>query len=184
VVAQEPRLRSQARRHSQRSPLGPKLERLAYAGRFFVGMQSGRLTAAALCSMFVLMEVETLGVARSLGWKVHMRCANGYRQETRSQRKCVYRKQLDLETLGLRLSARQWWHTRSGSLRGSTHLPTYLRRQRSYLGFKRGKLLRLLLPQRVNAVLQLSYLCAKSICSGDRTLQIGDGRLRCLRGSQ
>ena len=30
------------------------------------------------------MEVETLGVARSLGWKVHMRCANGYRQETRS----------------------------------------------------------------------------------------------------
>jgi hypothetical protein len=36
-----------------------------------------------------------LGVARSLGWKVHMRCANGYRQETRSMRKCVYRKQLD-----------------------------------------------------------------------------------------
>ena len=29
------------------------------------------------------MEVETLGVARSLGWKVHMRCANGYRQETK-----------------------------------------------------------------------------------------------------
>jgi hypothetical protein len=44
-------------------------------------------------------EVETLGVARSLGWKVHMRCANGYRQETRSMRRCVYRKQLDLETL-------------------------------------------------------------------------------------
>ena len=45
------------------------------------------------------MEVETLGVARSLGWRVHMRCANGYRQETRSMRRCVYRKQLDLETL-------------------------------------------------------------------------------------
>ena len=45
------------------------------------------------------MEVETLGVARSLGWKVHMRCANGYRLETRSMRKCAYRKQLDLETL-------------------------------------------------------------------------------------
>ena len=44
-------------------------------------------------SIFVLMEVETLGVARSLGWKVHMRCANGYRQETRSMRRCVYRKQ-------------------------------------------------------------------------------------------
>ena len=45
------------------------------------------------------MEVETLGVARSLGWKVHMRCANGYREDTRSMRRCVYRKQLDLETL-------------------------------------------------------------------------------------
>jgi hypothetical protein len=48
---------------------------------------------------FVLMEVETLGVARSLGWKVHMRRANGYREGTRSMRRCVYRKQLDLETL-------------------------------------------------------------------------------------
>jgi hypothetical protein len=58
-----------------------------------------RLTARADRSTFVLMEVETLGVARSLDWKVHMRCANGYRQETRSMRKCVYRKHLDLETL-------------------------------------------------------------------------------------
>jgi hypothetical protein len=48
------------------------------------------------------MEVETLGVARSLGWKVHMRCAHGYRQETRSMRRCFYRKQLDLETWLLR----------------------------------------------------------------------------------
>jgi hypothetical protein len=38
-------------------------------------------------------------MARSLGWKVHMRCANGYREGTRSMRRCVYRKQLDLETL-------------------------------------------------------------------------------------
>jgi hypothetical protein len=45
------------------------------------------------------MEVETLSVARSLGWKVHIRCNGGYRQETRSMRKCVYRKQLELETL-------------------------------------------------------------------------------------
>jgi hypothetical protein len=51
------------------------------------------------CSTFVLMKVETLGVARSLGWEVHMRCANGYREGTRSMRRCVYRKQLDLETL-------------------------------------------------------------------------------------
>jgi hypothetical protein len=28
-----------------------------------------------------------------------MRCANGYREGTRSMRRCVYRKQLDLETL-------------------------------------------------------------------------------------
>jgi hypothetical protein len=57
------------------------------------------LTGPAECSTFVLMEVETLGMARSLGWKVHMRCANGYRESTRSMRRCVYRKQLDLETL-------------------------------------------------------------------------------------
>lgn len=57
------------------------------------------LTGPSECSTFVLMEVETLGVARSLGWKVHMRCAGGYREGTRSMRRCVYRKQLDLETL-------------------------------------------------------------------------------------
>jgi hypothetical protein len=45
------------------------------------------------------MEVETLGVARSLGWKVHMRCADGHREGTKSMRRCVYRKQLDLDTL-------------------------------------------------------------------------------------
>ena len=51
--------------------------------------------------MFVLMTVETLGVARSLGWKVHMRRANGYRQETRSMRKCVYRSQLPKQNVML-----------------------------------------------------------------------------------
>jgi len=45
------------------------------------------------------MEVETLGMARSLGWKVHMRCTQGYREGTRSMRRCIYRKQLDLDTL-------------------------------------------------------------------------------------
>src|SRR3984893_18234361 len=57
------------------------------------------LTGSAQYSTFVLVKVETLGVARSLGWKVHMRCAHGYRESTRSIRKCVYRKQLDLDTL-------------------------------------------------------------------------------------
>jgi hypothetical protein len=65
-----------------------------------VGARDQRgLDNAGRCSIFVLMEVETLGVARSLGWKVHMRCADGYRESTRSMRRCVYRKQLDLETL-------------------------------------------------------------------------------------
>ena len=45
------------------------------------------------------MEVDTLGMARSLGWKVRMPCAHGYREGTRSIRRCVYRKQLDLDTL-------------------------------------------------------------------------------------
>ena len=57
------------------------------------------MTEAARCSTFVLMEVETLGIARSLGWKVHMRCSDGYRERTKSMRRCVYRKQLDLDTL-------------------------------------------------------------------------------------
>jgi hypothetical protein len=74
-----------------------------FSGWLFVKYRADQrtrgLTAAVRCSTFVLMEVETLGVARSLGWKVHMRCANGYRQETRSMRRCVYRRQLDLETL-------------------------------------------------------------------------------------
>jgi catechol 2,3-dioxygenase-like lactoylglutathione lyase family enzyme len=37
-------------------------------------------------------------------WKVHMRCAKGHRGSTRSIRKCVYRKQLELDALYLR------WH--------------------------------------------------------------------------
>jgi hypothetical protein len=57
------------------------------------------LTQRAQCSTFVPMEVETLGKARSLAWKVHMRCVQGYREETRSMRRCVYRRQLDLDTL-------------------------------------------------------------------------------------
>jgi hypothetical protein len=43
-------------------------------------------------STSVLRDVETLGVARSLGWNVHMRCADGYREGTKSMRRCVYRK--------------------------------------------------------------------------------------------
>jgi hypothetical protein len=67
--------------------------------KYLVGTARARLTKAGQCSTFVLMEVETLGMARSLAWKVHMRCANGYPEGTKSMRRCVYRKQLDLETL-------------------------------------------------------------------------------------
>ena len=45
------------------------------------------------------MEVDTLGIARSLCWRVHLRCADGYREGTKSMRRRIYRKQLDLETL-------------------------------------------------------------------------------------
>jgi hypothetical protein len=58
------------------------------------------LTELPLCSMFVpMVEVETLGTARSLGSKVHMRCAKGYRESAKSIRRCVYRKQLELDPL-------------------------------------------------------------------------------------
>ncbi len=45
------------------------------------------------------MEIETLGIARSLGWRVHMRCAHGPRDGIKRIRECIYRKQLDLDTL-------------------------------------------------------------------------------------
>jgi hypothetical protein len=57
------------------------------------------LAGASQCSTFVLVEIETLGIARSLGWRVHMRCLDGHRESTKSVRRCVYRKQLDLDTL-------------------------------------------------------------------------------------
>jgi hypothetical protein len=76
------------------------------------------------------MEVETLGIARSLGWKVHMRCANGYREGTRSMRRCVYSKQLDLETLV--------WHARAelSNLKAGVapHVPS-LRKSKGHGGF-------------------------------------------------
>src|ERR1700691_454976 len=47
------------------------------------------------CSLSVPMQ----GIARSLGWKVHMRCAHGPRDGMKRVRECVYRKQLDIDTL-------------------------------------------------------------------------------------
>ena len=87
-----------ALRQKLSSPLPRRLSFGLRPGRHSYAPPAG-LTTTAKCSTFVLMQVETLGVARFLGWRVHMRCANGYREGTRSMRKCVYRKQLDLETL-------------------------------------------------------------------------------------
>jgi hypothetical protein len=48
---------------------------------------------------FVLMAVETIGDAYSLGWRVFARCAWGKRDGMKSIRECVSRAELDLETL-------------------------------------------------------------------------------------
>jgi len=57
------------------------------------------LDRAHPCSSYVLMQVETLGIARSVGWKAHMRRAHGPRDGMKRVRECVYRKQLDIDTL-------------------------------------------------------------------------------------
>jgi len=64
-----------------------------------LGSDHQSLDESGLLFHFCSHAVETLGAAKSLGWKVHMRCDGGYRQETRSMRRCVFRGQLDLETL-------------------------------------------------------------------------------------
>jgi hypothetical protein len=45
------------------------------------------------------MTVETLGEAHSLGWRIFARCALGKRDGMKSIRECIYRKELDVETL-------------------------------------------------------------------------------------
>jgi hypothetical protein len=48
-----------------------------------------------------MAQVETLGDAYSLGWRVRVRCAHGRADDARrkSSRECGYRNELDLETL-------------------------------------------------------------------------------------
>jgi hypothetical protein len=78
----------------------PALER-AFASNVFIfnyqGNSGAPFHAARGMSHLCSHGVQTLGVARSLGWKVHKRCANDYRDSTRSMRRCVYRQQLDLD---------------------------------------------------------------------------------------
>jgi len=45
------------------------------------------------------MLVETLGEAFAAGWRVHMRCAKPRRDGMKSVRACLFRCELDVETL-------------------------------------------------------------------------------------
>jgi hypothetical protein len=45
------------------------------------------------------MAIETLGEALSYGWRVTARCACGKRDGMKSVKECVYRAELDMETL-------------------------------------------------------------------------------------
>ena len=45
------------------------------------------------------MAIETLGEAWFYGWRVTARCAYGKRDGMKSIKECVYRAELDMETL-------------------------------------------------------------------------------------
>jgi hypothetical protein len=45
------------------------------------------------------MATETLSEALSHGWRVTARCIGGVEDDRRSRRACIYRRELDLETL-------------------------------------------------------------------------------------
>jgi hypothetical protein len=48
-----------------------------------------------------VMSIETIGEAHSLGWRVIARCtySRGDGPSSKSSRECIYRKELDMETL-------------------------------------------------------------------------------------
>ena len=45
------------------------------------------------------MLIETLGEAYALGWRVHIRCADDGREGMKSRRACLFRCELDMQTL-------------------------------------------------------------------------------------
>src|ERR1700720_3339641 len=59
------------------------------------------LDSQEVCSHFVLMAVETIGEAYSLGWRVPVRGVQGREDgaHSKSSRECINRKELDMETL-------------------------------------------------------------------------------------
>ncbi len=64
-----------------------------------------------MCSLYVLVPIETLSDALTAGWRVHARCLEGVVDNTRSRAKCRYQAELSLETL-------VWTRGRNMSLAG------------------------------------------------------------------
>ena len=58
-----------------------------------------RIDSSGHRSLFVLMTVETLGEAYSLGWSIHMRCLDNGMEGLKHKRECGLRLTLDLQTL-------------------------------------------------------------------------------------
>jgi hypothetical protein len=57
------------------------------------------LTLRASVLYLFQVAIETLGEALSYGWRVTARCAHGRRDGMKSIKECVYRAELDMETL-------------------------------------------------------------------------------------
>jgi hypothetical protein len=57
------------------------------------------LTLRASVLYLFQVAIETLGEALSRGWRVTARCAHGRRDGMKSIKECVYRAELDMETL-------------------------------------------------------------------------------------
>src|ERR1035437_7386967 len=57
------------------------------------------LKSQLVCTLFVLMAVETIGEALDFSWRLTVRCAHGPRDGMKRVRECVYGGELDLQTL-------------------------------------------------------------------------------------
>jgi hypothetical protein len=57
------------------------------------------LKSQLVCTLFVLMAIETIGEALDFSWRLTVRCAHGPCDGTERVRECVYGGELDLQTL-------------------------------------------------------------------------------------
>ena len=64
-----------------------------------LGTPLPRLTRRTSVLYLFQVAIETLGEALSYGWRVTARCAHGKRDGMKSIKECVYRAELDMETL-------------------------------------------------------------------------------------